>query len=439
MTKFDSLQGRIKRMNLDTKIGRVTRIVGNLVESDGPEVSLGDICLLEPGRGIEAQPAEVVGFSGNKILLMPLSELTSLDNRTLVRPTGGANEVSVGPELIGRVIDGLGRPIDDGAPIECSEKYPLHALPPPPLSRRRIVDTLSFGVRAMDAFITCGKGQRLGIFSAAGVGKSTLLGMVARGSTSDVNVIALIGERGREVRDFIERDLGPEGMARSILVVSTSAEPPLLRIRAAFVATAIAEYFRDKGQDVLLMMDSVTRFALAQRDIGLAVGEQPTTRGFTPSVFSQLPRLVERSGTSREGSITGIYSVLVEGNDHDEPVADALRGLLDGHIVLSRSLAEKGQYPAIDVCASLSRLQREVVTAKHLKLAARFRSLLAAYNEVEDLILTGAYREGSDPRADEAIGKRRVMADFLSQDVNSLESLESTIEALEQLFEGAGK
>ena len=431
---LDNLESRICHASVDRSLGRVTRVMGNLVESDGPELSLGSLCTLEPGRGETAIPAEVVGFHGSKILLMPLSEMSGLDNKTLVVPTGGAKDVSVGDALVGRVIDGLGRAMDDLGPIDAKTSYPLHASPPPPLSRKRISEALPLGVRALDAFTLCGKGQRIGIFSAAGVGKSTLMGMIARGTEAQVNVIALIGERGREVGEFIERDLGDEGMKRSVVVVSTSSEPSLLRVRAAFLATTIAEYFRDRGKDVLLMMDSLTRFALAQREIGLAVGEQPTTRGFTPSVFSQLPRLLERSGTSASGSITGLYSVLVEGNDPDEPVADVVRGLLDGHIVLSRQLAEQGQYPAIDVCSSLSRLMRGIASKEQLELSSAYRGLLAAYREVEDLILTGAYREGADPRADEAIKKRRLMQDFICQDCYEHSSMDETLSALAKLF-----
>ena len=431
---LDSLESRLFRQQLDRPLGRVTRVLGSLVESDGPDLSLGSLCSLEPGRGACHIPAEVVGFHGNKILLMPLSEMSGLDNRTLVVPTGTAHDVPVGPGLIGRVLDGLGRPIDGKGELLTQKSYPLHATPPPPLSRRRITEPLPLGVRAIDAFTLCGRGQRVGIFAAAGVGKSTMLGMVARGSASDVNVIALIGERGREVRDFIERDLGPEGMARSVLIVSTSAEPSLLRVRAAFLATAIAEYFRDEGKDVLLMMDSLTRFALAQRDIGLAVGEQPTTRGYTPSVFSQLPRLLERSGTSAAGTITGLYTVLVEGNDPDEPVADTVRGLLDGHIILSRQLAEQGQYPAIDVCGSLSRLMRTIADKEHLELAQKYRQLLAAYREIEDLVLTGSYREGTNSRADEALAKKEAMSALLCQDCDDLTSYEETIQSLRKLF-----
>ena len=431
---LESLESRLLRQRLDRPLGRVTRVLGSLVESDGPDLSLGSLCSLEPGRGAHHIPAEVVGFHGNKILLMPLSEMAGLDNRTLVVPTGTAHDVPVGPGLIGRVLDGLGFPIDGKGELLSQKSYPLHSTPPPPLSRRRITEPLPLGVRAIDAFTLCGRGQRVGIFAAAGVGKSTLLGMVARGSAADVNVIALIGERGREVRDFIERDLGPEGMARSVLIVSTSAEPSLLRVRAAFLATAIAEYFRDEGKDVLLMMDSLTRFALAQRDIGLAVGEQPTTRGYTPSVFSQLPRLLERSGTSASGTITGLYTVLVEGNDPDEPVADTVRGLLDGHIILSRQLAEQGQYPAVDVCASLSRLMRTIASQEHLDLAQKYRQLLAAYREIEDLVLTGSYREGTNARADEALAKKEAMASLLCQDCDDLTSYEDTLKALRDLF-----
>jgi len=435
---LDGIEGRLARIPLDRPVGRVTRVLGNLVESDGPDVALGDLCRLEPGQGAGHVPAEVVGFHGRRILLMPLAEMLRLDNRTLVVPTGSQRDVPVGMALVGRVIDGLGRPMDDKGPLSAAATYPLHAAPPPPLARRRITEPRPLGIRAIDAFALCGRGQRVGIFAAAGVGKSTLLGMMARGTAADVNVIALIGERGREVLDFIERDLGPDGMARSVVVVATSAEPSLLRVRAAFLATALAEYFRDQGRDVLLMMDSLTRFALAQRDIGLAVGEQPTTRGFTPSVFTQLPRLLERSGAARCGSITGLYTVLVEGNDPDEPVADTVRSILDGHLILSRQLAEAGQYPAIDVSASLSRLMRDVAGPEHLRAADRFRKLLAAYRDVEDLVLTGSYRPGSNARADEAIARRDAMRAFLCQDVTAPAAFDDTLARLRSLFEERG-
>jgi flagellum-specific ATP synthase len=423
---------KLKRVAVNQETGRVTHVTGNLIVSKGPSASIGDLCFLEPGNGKERIPVEVVGFRDSNLLLMPLGEVTSIDNGTIVVASSGEENVAVGSSLLGRVVDGLSRPIDGKGPLQNLSFAPLHSPPPSPMLRARINRPLPLGVKVIDGFALCGRGQRLGIFAAAGVGKSTLLGMMARGTEADVNVIALIGERGREVRDFIERDIGPEGMKRTVVVVSTSAEPPLLRIRAAFAATAIAGHFREQGKDVLLMMDSLTRVAMAQRDIGLAVGES-SVRGYTPSVFTLLPRLLERSGTSDKGTVTGLYSVLVEGNDMDEPVSDAVRGMLDGHFVMSRAMAESGYFPAVDVSASLSRLMSEVATPEHQAMARRYRRLLSAYRDVEDLILTGNYSPGSDPLTDDAVRLKTQMRDFIVQPVDKIVPFEQTLTSLSKL------
>ena len=342
--------------------GRVTQIVGLVIESQGPNVNLGDLCYVSSRGGSQAIPAEVVGFRQNRVLLMPIAEMEGIGPGCEVISAQGTLKVTVGQGLLGRILDGMGRPMDGKGPLVSSREYPLNALPPPPLTRRRIEEPLSVGVRAIDALLTLGKGQRVGIMAGSGVGKSTLLGMMARNTEADISVIALIGERGREVREFIERDLGEEGLKRSVVVVATSDQPALVRIKGALTATAIAEYFRDQGRDVMFMMDSVTRFAMAQREVGLTVGEPPATRGYTPSVFAMLPKLLERSGTGANGSITGIYTVLVDGDDMNEPIADAVRSILDGHIVLSRSIAAQNHYPAIDILNSVSRVMSEVVT-----------------------------------------------------------------------------
>ena len=434
---LSSIVRKLEHLEIDHGAGRVTHVTGDLIVSNGPRASIGDLCYLEPGKGRARIPVEVVGFRDSNLLLMPLGEMSAVDNSTIVISHGAPGNILAGESLLGRVIDGLCRPIDGKGPLNCTSTVPLHSPPPPPMARKRISRPLPMGVSAIDGFSLCGRGQRLGIFAAAGVGKSTLLGMIARGTEADVNVIALIGERGREVRDFIERDIGPEGMKRTVVVVATSAEPPLLRIRASFAATAIAGYFRSQGKDVLLMMDSLTRVAIAQRDVGLAIGEG-AVRGYTPSVFTLLPRLLERSGTSEKGTITGLYSVLVEGNDIDEPVSDTVRGLLDGHLVLSRKMAESGYFPAIDISASLSRLMSEVATKEHLALARRYRQLLSAYREVEDLILTGNYREGADPLVDEAVRIKGQMRNFIVQAVDRTVPFEQTVESLGNLLNKEG-
>ncbi len=409
--------------DLHRRRGRVRDLIGLIVEATGLEAPLGEVCLIDAGRTRPPVPAEVVGFREGRTLLMPLGELSGVRPGTNVRATGAALRVGVGEGLLGRVLDALGRPLDRAAPIGPLSAVPIEREPPGALERRRIRERVRLGVRALDALVPCGRGQRLGIFAGSGVGKSSLLGMIARATSADVNVICLVGERGREVREFVERDLG-SALERSVVVVATSDQPALLRIRAALTATAIAEWFRDRGCDVLLMMDSVTRFAMAQREIGLAVGEPPATRGYTPSVFALLPRLLERSGTSAAGTITGLYTVLVEGDDMNEPIADQVRSILDGHVVLSRELAHAGHYPAIDVLASVSRLEHELLDAAVLAAGRTLRALLAALRDKEDLIAIGAYRSGSDPRVDAGLALRDEIEDFLRQPLDHASTLE---------------
>jgi flagellum-specific ATP synthase len=393
----------------------VAQVVGVIVESIGPASRVGEVCHIHRGRSRPPVLAEVVGFRGNRVLLMPLSGMGDIAHGSEVVATGRPLTVRAGESLLGRVLDGLGRPIDRGPVLVGGSELSVQQAPPHPLHRRRIREPLPLGVRAIDGLLTCGRGQRIGIFSGSGVGKSTLLGMIARYSTAEVNVIGLIGERGREVREFIEGSLGVEGMRRSVVVVATSDQPAIQRLKAAFVATAIAEYFRDQGRHVLLTVDSVTRIAWAQREIGLAVGEPPTTRGYTPSVFAALPQLLERSGAGETGTITGLYTVLVEGDDLNEPVADTVRGILDGHIVLTRELAEKGHFPAIDVLSSVSRLMSQVTPVEQKAAAHVLRRLLATYRSSEDLINIGAYADGSSPEIDQAKAMMPAISRFLTQ------------------------
>jgi flagellum-specific ATP synthase len=417
--------------------GKVTQVLGLVIEATCSGVSIGDMCHIHTKDGRNGMlRAEVVGFRGRKALLMPLGDMSGIGPENIVVPTHRPMDIDVGPALMGRVINSLGQPIDGRGPIECDERKSLIAAPMNPLERRRIAEPLATGIRAIDAVLTCGKGQRAGIFSGSGVGKSVLLGMVARYTSADVNVIALLGERGREVKDFIERDLGEEGLARSVVVACTSDEPALLRVKCALVATAIAEYFRDLGKDVLLMMDSITRFAMAQREIGLAVGEPPTTRGYPPSVFALLPRVLERAGTSRTGSITGIYTVLVEADDMTDPVGDHVRSILDGHIVLSRDLAERNHYPAVDVLASVSRVMVDVADDTHQHSSRKLRSVLATYADAEDLINIGAYVDGSNPRIDYAKGKIDDINAFLQQDVGERAEFADSVDRLHTTFAG---
>jgi flagellum-specific ATP synthase len=424
----------LKWSDLHARRGRVINLIGLIIEATGLEAEVGEVCDVETGRNNAAIPAEVVGFRDSRTLLMPLGEMHGIGPGRAVTPTGKQFRVNVDVELLGRVLDGLGRPLD--ARGEAPEGVPVSTIAqaPDPMERPPIEERVSLGVRALDALVPCGRGQRLGIFAGSGVGKSSLLGMIARSTSADVNVICLVGERGREVREFIERDLG-SALTRSVVIVATSDQPALVRIKAAFTATTIAEYFRDRGNDVMLMMDSVTRFAMAQREVGLAIGEPPATRGYTPSVFALLPKLLERSGTNRNGSITGLYTVLVDGDDMNEPIADAVRSILDGHIVLSRDLAHANHYPAIDVLSSVSRLVGEVVTPEVRAAGQEVRRLMAAYKEKEDLIAIGAYQHGADPVTDLAIAKRDPINAFLRQSVTETSTAEEADELLMQLGE----
>ncbi len=414
--------------------GKVTQVIGLVIESKGPNVSLGELCYIKSRfQNVEPIPAEVVGFREGLVLLMPIGEMQGIGPGCEVVAAQKTLQVKVGMELLGRVLDGLGNPMDGKGPILSKIEYPLQAEPPDPLQRPRIKDSLYVGVRAIDGLITLGSGQRIGIMAGSGVGKSTLLSMIARNTEADISVISLVGERGREVRDFIERDLGEEGLKRSVVVVATSDKPALVRIKGAMTATAIAEYFRDQGRRVVLMMDSVTRFAMAQREVGLTIGEPPATRGYTPSVFALLPRLLERAGTSARGSITGIYTVLVDGDDMNEPIADAVRSILDGHIVLSRAIAAQNHFPAIDVLSSVSRVMTDVVTEEQRQAAQHLRALMAVYKEAEDLIHIGAYVKGSSKKIDEAIEKIDAINDFLCQgifDVTSFEDMKKELESI---------
>lgn len=429
LEKFNTAIEHCKSMNM---IGKVVQIVGLVIECNGPNVSMGELCYVHSHfEDVEPLPAEVVGFREGYVLLMPLGETKGIGPGCQVISAQKVLQVKVGPELLGRVIDGLGNPIDGRGPILCQKEYPIQADPPAPLERPVIKDSLYVGVRAIDGLITMGQGQRIGIMAGSGVGKSTLLSMIARNTEADISVIALVGERGREVKEFIERDLGEEGLKRSVVVVATSDKPALVRIKGALTATAIAEYFRDRGRKVVLMMDSVTRFAMAQREVGLTVGEPPATRGYTPSVFALLPRLLERAGTSAKGSITGIYTVLVDGDDMNEPIADAVRSILDGHIVLSRNIAAQNHFPAIDVLASVSRVMSAVVPKEHMEANRKLRALMAVYKEAEDLIHIGAYVKGSSPKIDEAVQKIDAINDFLCQGVFEVQSFEETIQRLE--------
>lgn len=415
--------------------GKVTQVVGLTIESQGPEVKLGEICHIFPNNSKEPIIAEVVGFRENKVLLMPLGELTAIGPGCDVVATGKSLDVKVGPEILGMVLDGLGRPYEGALPFGLTS-YPTNNMPPNPILRPRIKEGLSVGVRAIDGLLTIGTGQRVGIFAGSGVGKSTLMGMIARNTTADINVIGLIGERGREVMEFIERDLGEEGLKKSVVVVATSDQPAMIRIKGAMIATSIAEYFRDRGMNVMLMMDSVTRFAMAQREIGLAIGEPPATRGYTPSVFALLPKLMERAGTADKGSITAFYTVLVDSDDMNDPIADAVRGILDGHIVLDRKIAHKGHFPAIDVLASVSRVMTEIVSGEHVEAARLLKRHMATYREAEDLINIGAYKPGTNREIDAAIRYRDIIREFTAQGTHEPSDLDSAIKALTAHFGG---
>jgi flagellum-specific ATP synthase len=410
---FSDARLRLERSRRYREFGRVAEVVGLVIESDGPMARVGDLCHVQSSEGWI--PAEVVGFRDERVLLMPLGELSGIRAGCLVEGTGSCLRVPAGPELLGRTLNGLAQPMDGLGAVHTAATYPVYGAPPNAMNRAIIGEPLETGVRALDGLLTIGKGQRMGIFAGSGVGKSTLLGMIARNCSADVNVIALIGERGRELREFIEHDLGPEGLRRSVLVCATSEQPALVRIKAALTATAIAEFFRDRGKQVLLMMDSVTRFAMAQREVGLAIGEPPSTKGYTPSVFALLPKLMERAGTAEHGAITGLYTVLVEGDDTSEPIADACRAILDGHVVLSRKLTSRGHYPPIDVLNSLSRVMPLVASAGHVAASHRLRELMAAREDVEDLVSIGAYKPGSNAVADEALEKWPAIERFLKQ------------------------
>jgi len=421
----------LDELDLVQSYGQVSQVIGLVVEGKGIKAPLGAVCeIIAQDRPL---PAEVIGFRDQTLLLMPYDEVRGIAPGCLIKNAGKSPVVGVSEKLLGRVIDGLGNFLDQGEEVAPDDFYPLYNLAPEPLERSRIVEPLDVGIRCINGFLTIGKGQRIGIMAGSGVGKSTLMGMIARYTNADVNVIALVGERGRELREFIEKDLGESGLKRSVVVVATSDKSPLIRMRAAYLATSIAEFFRDRGKDVLLMMDSVTRFAMAAREVGLSAGEPPTTKGYTPSVFAQLPRLLERAGKSKHGSITGIYTVLVDGDDFNEPIADAVRSILDGHIVLTRELADQGHYPAIDVLKSISRLRSDVTPKDVLQAGNRLLALLAAYKRVEDMINIGAYTKGSNPEIDQAISLVPKLNKFLQQPVEEKMSLEQTFLELKRL------
>jgi flagellum-specific ATP synthase len=430
----DALRTQVRAIPSAQRLGSVTGVTGLIIESEGPNVGLGELCLLRSGRGDLSVLAEVVGFREHKVLLMPLGDTTGLHAGCEVAACDRPPVPAPSPALLGRVLDALGRPMDGLGFLRLEPGDPQSATPPHPLRRQRIKDVFVTGVRAIDTFAPLGRGQRLGLFAGSGVGKSTLLGMIARGAEADVVVVALVGERGREVREFIEKDLGPEGLARAVVVVATSDRPAPLRLRAAFTATSIAEAFRADGKNVLLLFDSVTRFAMAQREIGLAVGEPPATRGYTPSVFGLLPRLLERAGAGERGAITALYTVLVEGDDLNEPVTDAVRGILDGHLVLSRTLANFNHYPAIDVLESVSRLNRDICTPDEVALVSRAREHLALYRKNEDLITVGAYQKNSSPMLDQAIALHEPLRAFLRQGTDERTARADSFAALKRIL-----
>lgn len=431
-----TLADRLEQVEPIAVTGRVVQAVGIVIEGSGPFTSVGELCEITREDGRQAVMAEVVGFRDDRVLLMPLGDMQGIGPGSRIVMTGRTASISVGPELLGRVLDGLGCPLDDSPGIQADQRYPIHASAPNPLHRARIRRPLDLGVRAINALLTCGLGQKVGIFASSGVGKSVLLGMISRYTQADVNVIALIGERGREVKEFLERDLTSEALRRSVVVVATSDQPPLVRMRGALVATAIAEYFRDTGKHVLLLMDSLTRLAYSQREIGLATGEPPTTKGYTPSVFAVLPKLLERVGTCQgNGTITGLYTVLVDGDDLNDPIADAVRSILDGHVVLSRDLAARNHFPAIDILQSTSRVMRDVVSRDHHLAARAVLEQMALYRRSEDLITLGAYKSGTSPDLDKAIAAHDRIGQFLRQEVDQPASLDDSLQALTTLAE----
>ncbi|MFY8330485.1 flagellar protein export ATPase FliI [Vagococcus carniphilus] len=430
---LEKFKKKLTNQNYFLKYGKVTQVVGLIIKVEGLNVFIGEVCQIEILKSNRQVMAEVVGFVNKTVLLMPLDELDGIGPGCLVKPTGSALEIEINDNLLGQTLDGLGRVLTNNEEIS-GEKYSVNRESPDPFKRRRIETVMSTGVKAIDGILTVGEGQRLGIFAGSGVGKSTLLGMIARYCEADVIVIGLIGERGREVTEFIENDLGPEGYKKSIIVCATSDQPPLVRLKGAFVATAIAEYYRDQGKKVILMMDSVTRFAMAQREIGLATGEPPTSKGYTPSVFTMLPKLLERSGMSETGSITAFYTVLVEGDDMNEPIADAVRGILDGHVILSRKIAGENHYPAIDIQQSLSRLMKSIVPNEQYKKAGLLKENLAAYAEAKDLIDIGAYKIGTNPKVDQAIQLNEEIKSFVKQNVDEPSTYTETVESLNRVF-----
>lgn len=439
MNLIDAYSERVDSalLNFDTvKVnGKVTDVIGLIIVSNGPSVSLGEVCKIVNKQGKEVCKAEVVGFKDGKVLSVALGEVENISPSCEIISSGESFKIGVSDQLLGRVLDGMGNPIDSKGDLEIAAYKNIYREAPNPLTRDRIQEPLQTGVRSIDGLLTTGKGQRVGIFAGSGVGKSVMLGMIAKNTNADVNVIVLIGERGREVREFIEKDLGEEGLKRSVVVVATSDKPALARIKGAYIGTTIAEYFRDQGKNVVLMMDSVTRFAMAQREVGLSIGEPPTTKGYTPSVFAALPKLLERAGTSSKGTITGFYTVLVDGDDMTEPIADAVRSILDGHFVLSRKLANKGQFPAIDPLQSVSRVMPDIVDKDHRLRAVTFNDILSTYNEAEDLINIGAYVKGSNPEIDHALQKINHLRGFLRQDMHEKATFEGSIKKLNSIIE----
>lgn len=432
--RFEPYFTRLHHADLVKVNGRVCQVIGLVIESTGPNCFLGEVCKIKAQNGQDLCIAEVVGFRSNHVLSMVLGDAGRVSPGSEIVATGHALSVGVSNALLGRVIDGLGKPIDGKGPIDAAEHRSIYAAPPNPLERKRITKPIATGIRSIDTLKTCGIGQRVGIFAGSGVGKSVTLGMIARYASSDVNVICLVGERGREVGEFLDKELGVEGLRRSVVIVATSDQAALIRIKAAFMGTTIAEYFRDQGLSVILMMDSLTRLAMAQREVGLAIGEPPTTKGYTPSVFAMLPKLLERAGNAKKGSITGLYTVLVEGDDMNEPVADTVRSILDGHIVLSRRLASSGHYPAVDPLESVSRVISSVTTPEHRRAASKMLDLMATYREAEDLVNIGAYVKGSNPKIDEALKMREMIRAFLRQQSDEHENLETSIKLLIEMM-----